>query len=116
MFQAAGSASTIALGSGTIVDIALPSERAGFLGLFTLGPMVNFNVMILVPRLTICPLSQFGPCVGPLLGGVLADRLGWRYSVYLGTVLIIGSPHVLSRAIFWFMCIMTGGCLLFIFL
>ncbi|ELU41191.1 major facilitator superfamily [Rhizoctonia solani AG-1 IA] len=38
-FQAAGSASMIALGAGVISDIATPAERGGFLGLFTLGPM-----------------------------------------------------------------------------
>lgn len=57
--QAAGSASTIALGAGVIADIATRSERGGFFGLFSLGPMV-------------------GPCLGPVIGGALADGLGWR--------------------------------------
>ncbi|KAI0652010.1 MFS general substrate transporter [Trametes meyenii] len=57
--QAAGSASTIALGAGVIADIAAPAERGTFFGFWNIGPMV-------------------GPCVGPVLGGVLADRLGWR--------------------------------------
>lgn len=39
--QAAGSASTIALGAGVIADIAERSERGGFFGLFSLGPMVR---------------------------------------------------------------------------
>lgn len=38
--QAAGSASTIALGAGVIADIATRAERGGFFGLFSLGPMV----------------------------------------------------------------------------
>lgn len=29
------------LGSGTISDIAEPSERGGFLGLFSIGPLVR---------------------------------------------------------------------------
>ncbi|KAI0653268.1 MFS general substrate transporter [Cubamyces menziesii] len=57
--QAAGSASTIALGAGVISDIAAPSERGTFFGIWNIGPMV-------------------GPSVGPVIGGVLADRLGWR--------------------------------------
>ncbi|KAH9944252.1 MFS general substrate transporter [Epithele typhae] len=57
--QAAGSASTIALGAGVIADIAAPAERGNFFGMWSIGPMV-------------------GPCVGPILGGVLADKLGWR--------------------------------------
>ncbi|OBZ68525.1 Quinidine resistance protein 1 [Grifola frondosa] len=57
--QAAGSASTIALGAGVISDIATPAERGSFFGMWNIGPMV-------------------GPCIGPVLGGVLADKLGWR--------------------------------------
>ncbi|KII93292.1 hypothetical protein PLICRDRAFT_35485 [Plicaturopsis crispa FD-325 SS-3] len=57
--QAAGSASTIALGAGVIGDIATRAERGGFFGLYNLGPMV-------------------GPAIGPVIGGGLADGLGWR--------------------------------------
>jgi len=32
----------IFIGSGVISDIAVPSERGGFLGLFSLGPLVSF--------------------------------------------------------------------------
>ncbi|KAF8585839.1 MFS general substrate transporter [Ramaria rubella] len=66
-FQAAGSASTIALGSGVIGDISEPSERGGFLGIFSLGPLV-------------------GPCVGPIIGGVLAGSLGWRSIFWFLTI------------------------------
>ncbi|KZP22047.1 MFS general substrate transporter [Athelia psychrophila] len=57
--QAAGSASIIALGAGVIGDISESFERGGFVGLYSLGPMV-------------------GPVLGPVLGGLLADNLGWR--------------------------------------
>ncbi|KZT02466.1 MFS general substrate transporter [Laetiporus sulphureus 93-53] len=57
--QAAGSASTVALGAGVIADIAAPYERGTYFGFWNVGPMV-------------------GPCVGPVLGGVLAENLGWR--------------------------------------
>nr|ANC28058.1 major facilitator superfamily [Polyporus umbellatus] len=57
--QAAGSASTVALGAGVIADIAAPAERGTYFGMWSIGPMV-------------------GPCLGPVLGGVLADKLGWR--------------------------------------
>ncbi|KAF8633014.1 hypothetical protein AX15_001609 [Amanita polypyramis BW_CC] len=57
--QAAGSASTIALGAGVIGDISTREERGGFYGLFSFGPMV-------------------GPAIGPVLGGILSDYLGWR--------------------------------------
>ncbi|KDQ50724.1 hypothetical protein JAAARDRAFT_74054 [Jaapia argillacea MUCL 33604] len=76
--QAAGSASTIAVGAGVIGDVATPAERGGFIGMYNIGPMV-------------------GPTLGPILGGLLADSLGWR-------------------SIFWFMCIASGACLVFIFI
>ncbi|KAJ7656393.1 MFS general substrate transporter [Mycena polygramma] len=73
-FQAAGSASTVAITVGVISDICTRAERGGFLGLATIGPMI-------------------GPAIGPVLGGVLADKLGWR-------------------AIFWFLCIASGVCMI----
>ncbi|KAJ3733048.1 MFS general substrate transporter [Lentinula guzmanii] len=57
--QATGSASTIALGAGVIGDIAVPAERGGFFGFYSLGPML-------------------GPALGPVIGGALSDGLGWR--------------------------------------
>ncbi|KAG8909707.1 hypothetical protein FRC01_006777, partial [Tulasnella sp. 417] len=58
--QASGSASTVALASGVVADIATPSERGGFLGFTTLGVLM-------------------GPCIGPVIGGLLAGSLGWRW-------------------------------------
>ncbi|KAI0319770.1 MFS general substrate transporter [Amylostereum chailletii] len=57
--QAAGSASTIALGTGIIGDIATRAERGNFMGIFGVGPLV-------------------GPCIGPVIGGGLSQGLGWR--------------------------------------
>lgn len=83
--QAAGSASTVALGTlamspaspasrkfpthcgtgaGVIADIAAPAERGSFFGMWNIGPMV-------------------GPSIGPVLGGVLAENLGWRYARHM---------------------------------
>ncbi|KAI4528963.1 MFS general substrate transporter [Schizophyllum commune Loenen D] len=57
--QAAGSASTVALAAGVIVDIAEPAERGTFFALCNLGP-------------------QVGPALGPIMGGALTEGLGWR--------------------------------------
>lgn len=57
--QAAGSASTIALSAGVVVDIADVQERGGFFGIANLGPMI-------------------GPAIGPVIGGALSGSLGWR--------------------------------------
>jgi MFS family permease len=73
-FQSGGSASTIALGAGVIGDISTVKERGGYFGMFNLGPML-------------------APCLGPSLGGVLSQELGWR-------------------SIFWCIVIMVAVCLL----
>ncbi|KAK2056932.1 major facilitator superfamily transporter [Colletotrichum caudatum] len=57
--QSAGSASTIAIGSGVISDITTREERGGYMGVFQAG--------LLVPV-----------AVGPVIGGALAGSLGWR--------------------------------------
>jgi multidrug resistance protein len=71
--QAGGCASTISLGAGVIGDISTAEERGGFFGMFNLGPML-------------------APCIGPALGGVLSEHLGWR-------------------SIFWFLTIFSAACL-----
>ncbi|GAA5840005.1 hypothetical protein JCM11251_006585 [Rhodosporidiobolus azoricus] len=76
--QAAGSASVIAIGSGSIGDIAPPSERGMFMSIFGLGTMV-------------------GPCLGPVVGGLLADHYGWQ-------------------SLFWFLFAFGGVSLLLIVL
>ncbi|KII95690.1 hypothetical protein PLICRDRAFT_96195 [Plicaturopsis crispa FD-325 SS-3] len=57
--QAAGCASTIALGAGVIGDISVPADRGGYFGMFNLGPML-------------------APNIGPAIGGALSQYLGWR--------------------------------------
>ncbi|KAI4596927.1 hypothetical protein KJ359_004837 [Pestalotiopsis sp. 9143b] len=66
--------------AGVTGDIATPEERGGYFGLFNLGPML-------------------APCIGPAIGGALAENLGWR-------------------SIFWALVIMAGSCwiMLYIFL
>ncbi|KAF2489379.1 MFS general substrate transporter [Lophium mytilinum] len=68
--QSSGSSSTIALGNGVVADIATSSERGTWMGYATSGPMI-------------------APAVGPVIGGVLAQFLGWR-------------------SIFWFLVIMSA--------
>ncbi|WQF84110.1 Putative major facilitator superfamily, MFS transporter superfamily [Colletotrichum destructivum] len=72
--QSAGSASTIAIGSGVIGDITTREERGGYMGVFQAG--------LLVPV-----------AVGPVIGGALAGTLGWRsifwfLAIYCGVFLV----------------------------
>jgi MFS family permease len=64
---------TIAIAYGVVADIAAPSERGSYVGVVLCGPNV-------------------APSLGPVLGGLLADRIGWRW-------------------IFWFLSIISGACL-----
>jgi multidrug resistance protein len=76
--QSTGSASTIALGAGVIGDITTREHRGSYMGFFQGG--------LLLPV-----------ALGPVIGGVLADRLGWR-------------------SVFWFLTIYGGVCMLVIIL
>ncbi|RMZ66556.1 multidrug resistant [Pyrenophora seminiperda CCB06] len=57
----------IANGGGTISDMFIPSERAGVFGWYLLGPLL-------------------GPTLGPLFGGIIVQRLGWRWIFWIMTV------------------------------
>ncbi|KAJ6172531.1 hypothetical protein N7470_001598 [Penicillium chermesinum] len=71
--QSAGSSTTIALSSGVVADVASAAERGSYMGFVTAG-------------------SLLGPSVGPVIGGLLSQFLGWR-------------------AIFWFLVIFAGAFL-----
>ncbi|CAI6332090.1 unnamed protein product [Periconia digitata] len=57
----------IANGGGTISDMFIPSERAGVFGWYLLGPLL-------------------GPTLGPLFGGIIVQRLGWRWVFWIMTI------------------------------
>jgi len=69
--QSSGSSGTIALASGVVADIATSAERGTWMGWATSGPMV-------------------APALAPVLGGLFAQFLGWRW-------------------IFWFLVILAGA-------
>ena len=79
-----------------IGDIAEPAERGGFFGLYSLGPMVSSishshsrnDATTENARLGHVLVSSIPQChdmillqklrIGPVVGGILADKLGWR--------------------------------------
>lgn len=65
--QSTGSASTIAIGAGVVGDITTRAERGGYMGYFQAGQLL--------------PVA-----FGPLIGGVIADSLGWRSIFWFLTV------------------------------
>ena len=71
--QSAGSSGTVALARGVIADVVTPAERGSYLGFAMAG-------------------VAMAPAIAPIIGGALADSLGWR-------------------AIFWFLTIFTAAFL-----
>jgi len=59
MLQACGAASSIAIGAGVVSDIAPRTHRGRFMSYFQSGALI-------------------GPCVGPIVGGLLAKRWEWH--------------------------------------
>jgi MFS family permease len=57
--QSTGSSGTIALSSGVVADVATAQERGKYMGFVTAG-------------------SLLGPAIGPVMGGILSQFLGWR--------------------------------------
>ncbi|KAL8736835.1 MAG: hypothetical protein Q9181_002278 [Wetmoreana brouardii] len=73
ILQSSGSSGTIALAMSVVADLAPPHERGKYVGAALCGP-------------------NTAPSLGPVLGGVLAERASWRW-------------------IFWFLSILSGICL-----
>lgn len=60
MLQSAGGSATIGVGYGVVGDVTESSERGAYMGILGCGPNV-------------------APSLGPVLGGVLAQKAGWRW-------------------------------------
>jgi multidrug resistance protein len=84
-------AAPLALGGGTIADLARPATRATAMAIWVLGPTL-------------------GPVIGPVAGGFICVHLGWRWNFWIiaiagGIVTIVGiiamretyAPALLAR-------------------
>ena len=78
MLQSAGGSATIGLGYGVVGDIAESSDRGAYMGILGCGPNV-------------------APSLGPVLGGVLAQKAGWRW--IFGFLAISGALSLLLIAV-----------------
>ncbi|GKZ30272.1 hypothetical protein AbraIFM66950_008535 [Aspergillus brasiliensis] len=63
MLSGGASASVQAVGAGTIADLWDPQERGRAMNIFYLGPLC-------------------GPLIAPIVGGALAERWGWRSTLW----------------------------------
>ncbi|KAH7014217.1 major facilitator superfamily domain-containing protein [Microdochium trichocladiopsis] len=68
MLQSAGSSTTVALAQGVVSDIITSAERGRYIGYMSLPIML-------------------GPSLGPVLGGALAEYLGWRWIFWILTIM-----------------------------
>ncbi|KAK8080787.1 MFS general substrate transporter [Apiospora hydei] len=73
--QSAGSASTVSIGNGVIQDIAHPSEKGAYISFYQ-------------------AIRNFSIAVGPVLGGILAEKLGFR-SIFVFLVILSGTVFVM---------------------
>lgn len=77
--QSAGASSTIAIAYGFIADIAPPSERGGYVGILQ-------------------GFTNSAPSLGPVLGGLLTEKLSWHWVFWILTIL--SSSHLLIVFLF----------------
>ncbi|KAI0191626.1 major facilitator superfamily domain-containing protein [Astrocystis sublimbata] len=66
--QAVGSASTVSICQAVVADVITSAERGSYVG-FTSVPII------------------LAPSVGPVIGGVIAQYLGWRWIFWILTIL-----------------------------
>ncbi|KAI9254057.1 major facilitator superfamily domain-containing protein [Sporodiniella umbellata] len=79
MVQAFGSSSVIAVGAGVIGDIADSQKRGSYFGVYSIGQLS-------------------GPVYGPVIGGVISEKLGWRWIFWI--LLILGASSLLLVGFF----------------
>ena len=77
--QSAGASSTIALAYGIISDISTPAERGYYMGV-----LMGF--------------TNAATCIGPVLGGVITDKLSWHWIFWL--LSILSGAHLLGLLLF----------------
>ncbi|KXJ87520.1 major facilitator superfamily domain-containing protein, partial [Microdochium bolleyi] len=79
MLQSAGSSTTVALAQAVVADIVTSAERGRYVSYMSLPIML-------------------APALGPVLGGALAEYLGWRWTFWILTILcgVVAVAHVLS--------------------
>lgn len=64
-----GGSACLTIGTGVIADIFVPAQRGKAVALYSMGIL-------------------FGPILGPICGGFIAQRAGWRWDMWV--VLIVG--------------------------
>lgn len=74
-----GGSACLTIGTGVIADMFVPAQRGKAIAIFSMGIL-------------------FGPILGPICGGFIAEQIGWRWDMWI--VLILGC--LLTIAVFFF--------------
>jgi multidrug resistance protein len=74
-----GGSACLTIGTGVIADMFVPAQRGKAVAIYSMGIL-------------------FGPILGPICGGFIAQRAGWRWDMWV--VLVVG-------------CLLTGGLFIF---
>lgn len=100
ILQSLGASAIVAIGYGVVADIATSAERGALLGPAMIGELDSLP-SVLVSIVAICNVelwldaciltyfiaANFGPIIGPIIGGPLAGKVGWRWMFRLLTIL-----------------------------
>ncbi|CAO2650596.1 Nn.00g018880.m01.CDS01 [Neocucurbitaria sp. VM-36] len=76
-----GGSACLTIGTGVIADMFVPAERGKAVAIYSMGVL-------------------FGPIMGPICGGFIAQRAGWRWDmwvVFIAGCLLTGSLFVFNR-------------------
>lgn len=76
-----GGSACLTIGSGVISDLFLPQQRGKAMAMYSLGIL-------------------WGPVLGPIIGGFIAQRAGWRWDfwvVFIASVLLSIGIFILNR-------------------
>lgn len=79
ILQGIAASAGMAVGGGSVADMFAPQERGGAMSIFMLGTII-------------------GPAFAPLIGGYVAQYLGWQWIFYISTM--IGGVILIANVLF----------------
>lgn len=79
----------MSIGGGMVADVTLQEERGNAMGLFAIGPLLGpvcfAKLAILISKFI---LKQVTQVIGPIIGGFVAETIGWRWTFRIILILV----------------------------
>lgn len=97
-FSGVGGAGCLTLGGGVIADVFTASERGFAMGMWTIGPLFgmcvfSFKTQVQLEKVVSDRRGRLtmvaGPTIGPLIGGFIAETIGWRWDFWIVLILAV---------------------------